>query len=118
MPQEIEVWYLIPALRKEIAKILINKKKMKQKDVALILGVTEAAISQYISSKRANEIKFPKEDLVLIEETSNIIFLDRNNSMEHLSNLSKKLMGSKTICDLHRRYDPSIKKKCDACRNL
>jgi hypothetical protein len=46
MPQEIEVWYIIPAIRKELAKRLVQHHEVAQKDVAELLGVTEAAISQ------------------------------------------------------------------------
>ena len=56
-PQEIEVWYILPAIRREIAKHLIDSG-LKQKEVALKLGVTEAAVSQYMKDKRANEIVF------------------------------------------------------------
>ena len=44
LPQELETCYILPALRKEFADVLRSKHKMKQKDIAKILGVTEAAI--------------------------------------------------------------------------
>jgi predicted transcriptional regulator len=50
LPQEVETFYIIPALRKHIA-IALKKSGMKQKDVADILQVNSAAISQYSSSK-------------------------------------------------------------------
>ena len=61
LPQEIEVWYIIPAIRRELTKILIKQYNLKQKKVAMLLGISEAAISQYLSNKRGQEIKFPKE---------------------------------------------------------
>ena len=57
LPQEIEVWYVIPAIRREFAKGLI-KKGLKQREVARMLGVTDAAVSQYFSSKRGSEVRF------------------------------------------------------------
>lgn len=56
-PQELEVWYAIPAIRREIAKEM-KRRGLGQKQIAGILGVTEAAVSQYFSRKRAHEIKF------------------------------------------------------------
>jgi len=56
-PQELEVWYAIPAIRREIAKEM-KRRGLEQKKIAKNLGVTEAAISQYFSKKRAQEIKF------------------------------------------------------------
>ena len=51
-PQEIEVWYILPAIRKKVALKLV-KRGLSQKKVADIMGVTEAAVSQYKKSKRA-----------------------------------------------------------------
>ena len=50
MPQEIEVRYILPALRKELAIEL--SKDMKQKEVANILNITQSALSQYHKEKR------------------------------------------------------------------
>ena len=41
MPQEIEVWYLIPALRKELARIFIKDYGLAQKKAAELLGISE-----------------------------------------------------------------------------
>ena len=54
-PQEIEVWYTLPVIRKELAKELLNYN-LSQKEIAIKLGLTEAAISQYIHEKRATLI--------------------------------------------------------------
>ena len=56
-PQELEVWYILPAIRRELT-ISLKEEGLKQRQVAEILGVTEAAVSQYIKSKRAKAIKF------------------------------------------------------------
>jgi len=58
MPQEIEVWYIIPAIRREIAKSMIEDYKLTQKLVSDYMCITEAAVSQYLSSKRAKEVTF------------------------------------------------------------
>ena len=52
LPQEIELWYVIPAIRKQLV-IELKRKGLKQKAIAPILGITEAAISQYNRDKRA-----------------------------------------------------------------
>ena len=51
MPQEIEVWYIIPAVRRELAKSMV-KIGLKQKQIAVTLGITEAAVSQYLKLDR------------------------------------------------------------------
>ena len=52
MPCEIIVWRVLPVLRKEFAKNLIENHNLSQREAAGKLGVTEAAISRYISGKR------------------------------------------------------------------
>ncbi|MDP2628431.1 MAG: transcriptional regulator [Nanoarchaeota archaeon] len=115
MPQEIELWYLIPAIRRELAKIFINEYGFSQKKSAQILGITEAAISQYLSSKRANEIKFSAREIEEIKKTAKKIVNNEKESMKFLYNLSTIFRGSKIICKLHRSKDKSIDKNCKIC---
>jgi len=114
MPQEIEVWYLIPSLRKELTLALV-KKGMKQRHVSHALGITESAVSQYIKSKRAQELKFSRKELKEIESAAEYIREDPDTAMKHIINLTTKFRGSKSICDIHKKQDPSVSKKCDLC---
>ena len=70
MPQEIEVWYIIPAIRRELAKSMIKDLKITQKQVASIMEITEAAVSQYLHSKRAKEVVFTKAILEEIKKSA------------------------------------------------
>ena len=115
MPQEIEVWYLIPAIRKELAKIFISKYEMSQKEIADILGLTESAVSQYLKDKRGNQLKFNLNERKIINKTAKKISEDKNNSIKHLYDLCNTLKNTKTICDLHRKHNPKISKDCDFC---
>lgn len=45
--------YIMPIFRSLVAKELVNTHHLTQVDAAKKLGTTQAAISQYISSKRA-----------------------------------------------------------------
>ena len=56
-PEEIDVWYVFPALRREIA-VELKKIGMKSNKIAELLGITKAAVSQYLSGKRASKISF------------------------------------------------------------
>ena len=115
MPQELEVWYLLPSLRKEIAKTLVNEHELSQKKVAEIFGMTESAVSQYLKSKRASELKFSKPELAEIHKSADKIFNDEKNYHRHLFELSKKMRGTKSLCELHKRRDPSLKRNCSLC---
>ena len=45
--------YVLPIFRSMLAKELVQKYNLSQTEVAKKLGTTQAAISQYLSSKRA-----------------------------------------------------------------
>ena len=115
MPQEIEVWYLIPALRRELARFLVADHKVSQREAAKMLGITEAAISQYISKKRGSDVKFSKEEIKKIRKSSNNIFKNQEKTMKEIYKLSKEFRGSKALCNLHKKHDSSISKDCDVC---
>src|SRR5574341_1255670 len=68
-PQEIEVFYVLPAVRRELATCMKSAGK-PQKEIAMLLGVTEPAVSQYMSSKRASLLKFNDKVKAAICESS------------------------------------------------
>lgn len=53
-PCEYIVWHGLPLIRKEIARSMINDLGLTEKEAANKIGVTPAAVSQYLSGKRAN----------------------------------------------------------------
>ena len=54
IPCELVVWYLLPTIRKEVAKELVTAHGYTQADVARTFGVTDAAVSQYLKNKRGD----------------------------------------------------------------
>jgi predicted transcriptional regulator len=63
-PCELVVGKILPSLRAAVVKELHNKYHMKQAEIAKKLGITQASVSQYLSSARAaasgTTQKFPK----------------------------------------------------------
>lgn len=116
MPQEMEVWYLIPAVRSELTRLLTTKHQLKQKDVAALLGVTEAAISQYRKQKRGRELQFCPEDLNSIDGAATAIIQHPGDVTKILYDLCVQLRGSSTLCALHRKLDSSVTEHCDICK--
>ena len=51
-PCEIIVWNIVPVIKSEFAKRLVNEFGLNQRETAIKLGTTEASISRYISGKR------------------------------------------------------------------
>lgn len=73
LPQEVEVWYVLPTIRKKIALELI-RQGLTQKQVAKLLGTTEASISHYKKDKRAKEnLLGDKIDSIITEAADKIV---------------------------------------------
>jgi uncharacterized protein len=56
-PCEEIVWEVLPSIRAATAEELI-KRRISQKEVSRMLGITPPAVSQYISKKRGYNIEF------------------------------------------------------------
>ena len=63
MPCELIVWYVLPTIRRELAKELVGTYGMTQAEVAKRFGVTDAAISQYLRKKRGDSAVIESSDL-------------------------------------------------------
>ena len=59
-PQEIEVWYILPAIRRELV-VVLKEKGISQKKIAEMVGIVQSAVSQYLAGKRGGEVVFPKD---------------------------------------------------------
>jgi uncharacterized protein len=84
LPQEIEVWYVIPAVRRELAKLLTSVHNMSYEKAGKALGISKAAISQYQNNKRASKIKLNGRVLKLIEKSAKIICSDNRKTSKEI----------------------------------
>jgi predicted transcriptional regulator len=62
-PCEYVMWNGLPVIRKEIAESMITNFGLNQKEAAEKLGITPAAVCQYLSNKRG-KITIEDEDLL------------------------------------------------------
>lgn len=112
LPQEIEVWYVIPTIRKELARIFTSKYKLKQKEAAKILGVSKAAVSQYMHSKRANSIRFPTRISKEIERSAGIIVNNKKAAVREIVRLLNVVKRTRNLCPVCKKYNRGILKIC------
>ncbi len=114
LPQEIEVWYIIPAIRRELTEILIKNYNLKQKQVAKILGTTESAISQYLHKKRAKEINFPKSMKKYFENATKEIIKDNKKVVSEIIKLLNITKKYGVACQVCKKHNKGILKICCA----
>lgn len=103
-PCEYMMWNGLPVIRREIAQSMITNFGLNQKETAEKLGVTPAAICQYVSRKRGK-----------IEINDNGISQEIKISAERIINDGQDSVIPETcrICKLMRSSFLSF--KCPAC---
>ncbi|MCJ7615856.1 MAG: hypothetical protein MUO43_04900 [Desulfobacterales bacterium] len=82
-PCELMVRRVLPSVRAEVTRIMVFEHGMLKQDVATILGISNAAVSQYISSKRGAEVNFSDE---VKNEILNYVKLLRNSKDDSQEN--------------------------------
>ena len=103
LPQELEVWYILPAIRSEMAKCLAARG-LKHKDVAKLLGITESAISQYLKGDRAQKVKFSKKVLSEIENSCDKIIKEKDCAQREIQSICALLRKHGTLCEMHKQW--------------
>ena len=86
-------WNVIPTIRREIAKSMVNDFGLNQKETAKILGITPASVSLYVSEKRGN-----------VKITDEIIINEIRDSAEGIIKNNDRTLSTETcrICKIIR----------------
>ena len=114
-PQEIEVWYILPLIRKQIAAGLVQQG-LSQKEVASLMNVTEAAISQYKKEKRAKGNFFNSDFNKELKNSIKRIMKDKNKIYSEIIRLNNLIKLSGFLCALHKEKS-FLKNKQLPCLN-
>lgn len=112
-PQEIDVWYILPAIRREIALALV-KKGLKQREIARKLGMTEAAVSQYLKNKRAKSVELPIGIRKDIRKAADNLAKGDDCHRYEVQALLNTIRASGFLCKVHRKYD-QVPACCNVC---
>lgn len=113
LPQEVEVWYIIPALRKELSKQLVRKHELSYEKAGKMLGITKAAISQYLSDKRANKIKLSKEMKKSVQQSADRIAKEPKTAIVEMEKLLKEMKKSRRSCKVCKQYNKEVLEYCN-----
>ena len=125
LPSEIEAKSLIPAIRAILAKKLVNEYEMKEEIVARVLGVTQAAVSNYLRGTRGdiqlmNKLTSVLEvmrmtDNIARDLTSNKAYTP--NTMAKFVELCNYMRYTFIICDVHHGMESNIDEQvCEQCK--
>ena len=114
LPAEIESKTLIPALRAILAKNLAENHNVREDEISKMLGVTQAAISNYIRGTRGDpelikKLTAEKQVSEMINEISSDLASDMAYSPSSLSKfigLCNYIKTSLLICLLYTSPSP------------
>jgi len=113
LPQEIEVWYIIPAVRKELAKLLTGKYELSYEKAGAILGISKAAVSQYLSNKRANKVCLNAITKKEIAKSAKIISENPKIAVAEVQKILKFMKDNKCSCDVCKKYNKEVLGYCN-----
>ena len=125
LPSEIEAKSLIPAVRAILAKKLIKEYSLKEEDVAKVLGITQAAVSNYVRGTRGDiELIVKLESVREVMRMIDDIAKDLSTNKAYTPSTLAKFVGlcnymryTLIICDVHHSMESNIDEQiCEQCR--
>lgn len=127
LPSEIEAKSLIPAVRAILAKKLIKEYALKEEDIAKVLGITQAAVSNYVRGTRGDielisKLESVREVMRMIDD----IAMDLSTNKAYTPSTLAKFVGlcnymryTLIICDVHHSIESNIDEQiCEQCRGM
>jgi predicted transcriptional regulator len=125
LPSEIEAKSLIPAVRAILAKKLIKEYSLKEEDVARVLGITQAAVSNYVRGTRGDvelisKLESVREVMRMIDDIAKDLSTNKAYTPSTLAKfvgLCNYMRYTLIICDVHHSMESNIDEQiCEQCR--
>ena len=120
LPAEIETKTSVPALRALVAKRLINEYNFSQKDTAKLIGVTQAAISNYLRGTRGNLTSLGDDERIqnIVAEITTMM-IEKHELSDIILKFNEAcsiIRGNRMLCDIHKKLEPSLDvDNCHVC---
>lgn len=112
---------VIPAIRAMVAKELSQSYKKRQEDIATLLGITQSAVSQYLSNTRgkALDLEGIREVEVVVKDIAYLLIARSSRPRVLCQKYCKTcriIREKRILCQLHQRVDPTFDTTdCDIC---
>jgi predicted transcriptional regulator len=126
LPSEIEAKSLIPAIRAILARKLINEYHLREELVAKVLGVTQAAVSNYIRGTRGDSKLISKLASIMqvvdrIDDIARDLSANKAytpSTMAKFVELCNYMRYTFLICDIHHSMESNIDEQiCEQCKD-
>ncbi len=117
---EVMVSSILPAMRSLITRELLTTYNLTQMETSELLGITQAAISQYNKESRGAKVKILEKDeeiMKMIKELAKKIARGNMTALKinsEFCKICKEIRKKKLICQLHEDIYPSLS-SCSEC---
>ncbi len=127
LPAEIESKTMIPALRAILARKLADQHKIREDEISKMLGVTQAAVSNYIRGTRGDpklisQLSSQKQIVEMLDEISENLASNKAYTPASLSKfigICNYIKTSLLICDIHHNLESNIDEAiCKECETM
>ena len=118
LPCEVGVKTILPAVKAIMARNIVEKHGLKEKETADILGLSQSAVSRYMTRGRGNliEIENTVEVQLLIDQMVSLLVREphkKREIMELFCQTCKTIREKGLMCNLCRKEMP--KEWAEAC---
>jgi predicted transcriptional regulator len=124
LPCEVGVKTVLPAIRAVVARRLLEKHGMKEKQAAEILGLSQSAISRYTTKNRGNIITIENvpEVQALIDNITNLLLREKTHQktkiLELFCETCKVIREKGLMCQFCQKKTPKPSAEtCAFCRS-
>ncbi len=113
VPCELVVWYVLPHIRAELARELL-KMGLSQVEISKKLGVTQAAVSQYLKQKRGSKVDFRSGINSRIKDLAKTIASDSGAIVSGTCTICREIKTGMLLCAMHKQ-STALPENCRIC---
>jgi len=120
-PCIVVVRYILPAIRAQIARELVNKYGLMRSEAAKKMGVTPAAVTQYLEGLRgdiASSMVESSEEVIdaVFQIAENLVKNEASicEVLDEMCKACRAIKSSGLLCEMHKETLPALKGR-EAC---
>ena len=96
-----------------MSKVFVKKYKLTLEKAGAFLGITKAAVSQYLNKKRASKITLPPNIKKEIEKSADIIVKNEKMAVREIMRILKLMKDKGCSCGVCRKFNKGVINQCD-----